>query len=105
MQQLDRASLNELIKAISKIKEYIYKYGDYSIEKYSDCIYCLDWLIHNAKISQGYLPKKPTKKQRKNAIDVVTEVAEADNLEETKLQEIKAYAEIAKRGIDEQLPY
>lgn len=105
MQQLTNSALFKLINAIVKVKEFIYKYKNFSAEKYSDCIYCLDWLIHNAKISQGYLPKKPTKKQRKNAIDVVTEVAEADNLEETKLQEIKAYAEIAKRGIDEQLPY
>lgn len=105
MQQLDRAYLNELIKAISKIKEYIYKYGDYSIEKYSDCIYCLNWLLNNTKSVQGHLPKMPTKKQRKNAVDVVTEVAEADNLEESKLQEIKVCAEIVKREIDKQLPY
>lgn len=105
MQQLDKASLNELIKAITKVKDFINKYKNLSVEKYADCIYCLEWLMYNAKNLQGHLPKTPTKKQRKNSIDVVTEVAEADNLEESKLQEIKACAEIVKREIDKQLLY
>ena len=96
----ENSSKNQIDK-LQKIIEYAQFCVQFDKEKYHDAIISYRWLI-----SQLLNPSKkqplPTKKQRKNAIDVIVEIEEQIENDENVKNRIKIFAEFVKMKLDEQ---
>lgn len=96
----DNTPKNQIYK-LQKIIEYAQFCAQFDKEKYHDAIISYRWLI-----SQLLNPSKkqplPTKKQRKNAIDVIVEIEEQIENNDSVKNKIKIFAEFIKKGLDNQ---
>lgn len=89
------------ISFIEKCMEFVLKHKNEDKEKYSDALYCYKKLM-NDLMFPGKKNPVPSKKQRKNAIEVTVEVEEYMEINENIKQRDKAIAEILKHKLDEQ---
>ena len=89
------------ISFIEKCIEFVLKHKNEDKEKYSDAFYCYKKLINDLMFPSKKNPM-PSKKQRKNAIEVTVEIEEHMEINENIKQRDKAIAEILKHKLDEQ---
>ncbi len=89
------------ISFIEKCIEFVQKHKNEDKEKYSDALFCYKQLINNLMYPSKKNPI-PSKKQRKNAIEVTVEIEEHMELNENIKQRDKAIAEILKHELDKQ---
>ncbi len=91
----------DIISFIEKCIEFIQKHKNEDKEKYSDALYCYRQFMNNLMFPSKKI-HIPSKKQRKNAIDVTIEIEEYMELNENIKQRDKMIAEILKHKLDEQ---
>jgi len=89
------------ISFLEKCIEFIQKHKNEDKEKYSDALYCYVQLMNNLMFPSKKIPI-PSKKQRKNAIEVTVEIEEHMEINENIKQRDKAIAEILKHELDKQ---
>lgn len=96
----DNTPKNQIDK-LQKIIEYAQFCVQFDKEKYQDAIVSYRWLIGNLTHPSRKQPL-PTKKQRKNAIDVTVELEEQVETDDNVKNQVKAVAEFVKFHIDKQ---
>ena len=89
----------DIISFIEKCMEFVLKHKNEDKEKYSDALYCYKKLMNDLMFS-GKKNPMPSKKQRKNAIEVTVEIEEHMELNENIKQRDKAIAEILKHELN-----
>lgn len=105
LQKYNNTTNDITLDKISKVIEYTKKYCDLNNEKYNDALYAFRWLFNNFSYTQEHKMKKPTKKQRTNAIEVITEFIEQTNPNKKETKNIKIYAEYVKAKIQQEIGF
>lgn len=88
----------DIISFIEKCIEFVQKRKNEDKEKYIDALYCYRQFMNNLMFPSKKFPI-PSKKQRKNAIEVTVEIEDHMELNENIKQRDKVIAEILKQEL------